>query len=129
MPNGVGPLRFAIAKREVAAAMTMHPTRTIDPYASIPFPAGAVKVDEWVDLTTQTLFRFFKGSRRLVERPDREDVDVWIVGLQYTDGTIARDIVVHVDESLTVAQGRGLAAALLEAADEVDGRVVGPVLA
>jgi hypothetical protein len=92
--------------------------------ANIPTPAGAGHVGEWIDLDTPTPFRFFEGSRRLVERPDRGNADVWIIGVQHADGA-ARDIDVvlrmpYHDESLTVVQARQLAAALLAAADEAD---------
>jgi hypothetical protein len=84
-------------------------------------PSGAVKVEEWVDLETDTSFRFFAGSRWIVDRHDRNrDIKVQIAGVQRPDGSVARDIVAHLpaaDESLTVAHACQLAAALLNAAD------------
>jgi hypothetical protein len=46
----------------------MTSSRTANPYPSIPFPAGALLVDGWIDTDTPTPFWFFEGSRRIVER-------------------------------------------------------------
>ena len=43
---------------------------TTNPRTNAPQPAGAVSIDDWLDLDTPVLFRFFEGSRRLVDRPD-----------------------------------------------------------
>jgi hypothetical protein len=49
------------------------------------------------------------------------DIEIYISGARHHDGSVTRDIVVHElhhDHPITVEQGRRLAAALTEAADE-----------
>lgn len=99
-------------------------TTATNPYRQIPHPAGAVHIEDWDDADTPEPFRFFDGSRWGVDRPHRDsDLEVRVSGLQYHDGRIVRDIVVHelhADEPITIEQARRLAAALIAAADEVE---------
>lgn len=61
-------------------------------------------------------FRFFAGSTREVG-----DTTVMINGLQSADGTITRSISIDGDsEGLDAARARAIAAAVLDAADELD---------
>jgi hypothetical protein len=55
----------------------MTSSRTANPYPSIPFPAGAVLVDDWNDTHTPTLFRYFKGSRRIIPNVRASEVVRW----------------------------------------------------
>jgi hypothetical protein len=100
---------------------TIRPNHTVH---QIPFPAGAVCVDEWDDLDTDTPSRYFRGQQRIIERPDRdEDIEVRIDGIQHIDGSVQREIVVHElhhNEPITVEQARHLAIVLSQAADEVE---------
>jgi len=58
--------------------------------------------------------------RRFIARDNREqDTPVLVDGTQWSDGRIERRISVD-DDDLTVEQARQVAAALVEAADEVD---------
>ena len=98
----------------------------------VPPPAGAVKVTEWLDDSPEP-FRYFEGSRHVIERDERsEDIHVYVAGIQYVDGRVQREIVVHqlhADEPLrTLAQARQLADAINAAADgwETSGNQVTP---
>lgn len=97
---------------------------TTNPYPEVSFPAGAVLVDGWNDLDTAAPFRYFEGSRWVVDRRHHDtDVEVWISGTQHHDGSVSREIVVHelhADYALTVKEVRQLAAALTAAADEAE---------
>ena len=62
-------------------------------------------------------FRFFTGNTHEVDGGSA----VRISGIQYADGTITRSISIDGDtESLDAQQARKVAAALLDAADELD---------
>jgi hypothetical protein len=101
----------------------MTSSRTANPLHQFPIPAGAVLVDGWNDTRTPTAFRFFEGSRRVVDRPHDTDIDVYISGSQHHDGSVSREIVVHelnADHPLTIKQARQLAAALTELVAEAE---------
>jgi hypothetical protein len=108
------------------------PTTTTNP--DFAFPAGAIKVDDWMDTgTPASPFRYFEGTRWLVDRNNRdEDIDLYIAGIQHTDGSVSREIVVHelhADEPMTIEQARQLAQALTELvaeAETVDGYDLSP---
>ena len=69
---------------------------TTDPFAHVPFPAGAIRVYEWADPVTPDASRYFLGDQWVIERRNRDDdVEVYVAGLQYADGSVAREIVVH----------------------------------
>jgi hypothetical protein len=82
---------------------------TTNPFPRVPFPAGAVKADRQ-DLGSLNAFRYFKGSRRIVDRPHHDtDIDIYISGAQHHDGSVSREIVVHglnADHPLTIKQAR-----------------------
>ncbi len=86
--------------------------------AHIPPPIGATDTHIWSD-DGEVVSRTFYGRQWRVA-----DSIVLIVGTQYGDGSVARQVEVHAAESsdgeLTAAQARELAAALLAAADELD---------
>ncbi|MGA7053564.1 MAG: hypothetical protein WBZ37_20275 [Mycobacterium sp.] len=69
-------------------------TTATDPFPRVPFPAGAVKV-EWQDLCSPNAFRYFEGSRWVVDRREdlrsSRDIDVYIAGIQELDGTVKRE--------------------------------------
>jgi hypothetical protein len=97
-----------------------------NPLPQVSFPAGAVKAD-WPDLGSPNAFRYFEGSRQVVDRRKdlrgSQDILVYIAGTQELDGTVEREIVVHqlhADDPIMPQQARQLASALVAAADEID---------
>jgi hypothetical protein len=101
-------------------------TTTSNPCPDVPMPGGAVTA-EWQDAGTPNAFRYFEGSRwvvdRRVDRARSEDIEVYVAGTQEPDGTVVRDIVVHQlhsDDPIMPRQARQLARALIAAADEID---------
>ncbi len=94
-------------------------TRTAHTIPDAPIPAGAIDVADWYDLHAEPA-RYFTGKLRVIPRDNRDhDTLVLVDGTQWANGRIERLISVD-DDNLTVGQARQLAAALLEAADEVD---------
>ena len=89
----------------------------------VPAPAGAVKLCEWDDPDTQDAFRLFWGATRSVRLADDAEIGVIIRGTQSADGTVEeRGILIEggSDDPMTTDAARRLAAALLEAADDID---------
>jgi hypothetical protein len=95
---------------------------TTNPYPNIPPPAGALTVYEWEDprpFSDALPNRYFVGTRRRVGR-----VEILIDGTQWADGKVELSLTVHgVDDDRNVPTdtARKIAAALIEAADELDG--------
>jgi hypothetical protein len=90
---------------------------------NIPEPAGAVEVTEWADPDSPGAFRLFYGATRTVELDDGADINVTVLGTQATDGSVDEHGILidgGSDDTITTHEGRRLAAALVEAADEVD---------
>ncbi|BBY35907.1 hypothetical protein MMAN_58270 [Mycobacterium mantenii] len=86
-------------------------------------PAGAVSVEEWADALTPDAFRLFYGPTRAVELGHGATMEVVTRGTQSCDGRIEdHGILVHggSDESITATSARALAAALTEAAREIE---------
>jgi hypothetical protein len=95
---------------------------TITPTLSVPLPAGAVYGDNWEG----------DAPERVVTGPRRGITDthltVWTSAIQRADGRINTEQeppLVHIDDQqregpLNSNQARGLAAILLEAADEME---------
>jgi hypothetical protein len=97
--------------------------------ANIPHPAGATSVDEWED----SGYRLVWGDAR---RAESSNFSVQPVAVQLRDGSVpiqgvdSQQPFIHVDElengvsyeglTITVDAARGLAAALLAAADEIE---------
>ena len=91
-------------------------TKTIP---DVPIPGGAIDVADWYDLDAEPA-RYFTGTRRVIARDNRDhDTLVLVDGTQWADGRIERLISVD-DDNVTVEQARQIAAALVEAADEVN---------
>jgi hypothetical protein len=82
----------------------------------IPAPPGAVKVDDWMGLPDDPV-RYFEGPEWAVTDTRAK---VLIDGAQFPDGRIDRAICVRNAEGLSSDQARGLARALLAAADKRD---------
>jgi hypothetical protein len=85
---------------------------------NLPVPAGAT-ADDWCDLTDihGDMARALTWSRH-----DTDKVGVAVDGWQSADGTIDGGVSLYdVDKELSAADARRLAAALLNAADELDG--------
>jgi hypothetical protein len=88
-------------------------TRLDDP----PVPAGA-STDGWCSFTgvPGDVIRFVTWSTRRVGA-----TSVAVDGMQYRDGDVQPQITIYGDDSaVTAADARALAAALIEAADELD---------
>jgi hypothetical protein len=86
--------------------------------AHIPAPADAQHVDEWVDVagTGTTWGRYVRGTRRTVA-----GAQVVVVGWQDANGQVDRHASIWAtDLALDAAALRKLAAAALDAADEIE---------
>jgi hypothetical protein len=98
---------------------TIH---TENRYPNIPPPAGAVTVYEWDaprPFTADLPSRYFVGTRRRVGR-----VEILVDGTQWVDGRVELSLTVHGvdnDKNIPTDTARKIAAALTEAADEIDG--------
>jgi hypothetical protein len=82
-------------------------------------PAGAVRTYEWDDTDTPTPSRHWMGTVRRVG-----DAEIILDGTQYSDGRVERCLTVHgvdTDGTMPTDTARQIAAALIEAADEIDG--------
>lgn len=102
--------------------MTTDTATVPDP--GTPLPAGAIETQEW-EHPTRTGYdqpsRYFTGTTRTVAA--RPKVDVVIVGIQYQDGTVERELLVHqthADYPLTLGQARALGEAILAAVNEAE---------
>jgi hypothetical protein len=88
----------------------------------LPTPAGAVKLGDWYDAADGHVRRF-EGHSRLVERPSPEtNITITIIGSQYDDGLIERQLRVagfHDPDILTIGEARQLSRTLLNACEEV----------
>lgn len=69
----------------------------------------------WENIGDDTWTRFFVGTSRKLG-----DVEVFISGIQSSDGSISRDINVSAGEGMGATEARELAALLIQAADELD---------
>jgi hypothetical protein len=84
--------------------------------ADIATPADAVsEVYEWEERGGDTFGRMYGISLR-----DLGFTTVDVSGVQYNDGHVERHILVYEAEDLTADQARALAAALLNAADDIE---------
>ena len=101
--------------------------RTENPFPNVPHPLGASQVADWVDLNSDSPARYFEGTRRVVDCRG-EQLEVCADGIQRTDGSVEAAITVveaggHWFERLILTsadEARGLARALMAAADEYD---------
>ncbi|WP_460353538.1 hypothetical protein [Mycobacterium sp. ZZG] len=83
-------------------------------YADVAPPAEDGTYYPWEHIGDGRWIRFFTGTEREVG-----ETTVRITGMQYADGTIIRTITGHC-EDVDAATARLLAAALIEAADELE---------
>lgn len=84
-------------------------------YADVAPPPDDGEHHDWEDGGDGRWHRFFSGVSRT-----SGDVEVFITGFQYTDGSIERWVNTSAAESMSAADARQLAALLIEVADEVD---------
>jgi hypothetical protein len=87
--------------------------------ADVPVPAGAVTTYEWDDTHTPTPSRYWSGTRRRVGR-----AEILLDGTQWADGRIDRCLTVYgvnTDQNMPADTARKIAAALMQAANELDG--------
>jgi hypothetical protein len=97
-------------------------------FGHLPHPAGARRADHWEDDGEGNWSRMFAGSQRFIESPcistpvtgDRTNIGLDIEGQQHADGTVVRYVYLSGGGELTAISARQLAAALIEAADEVE---------
>ncbi len=101
---------------EMAREWAAKNTAAAERFDDVTPPAGAVRLFGWQ--LDGNWFRDFKGTTRCAGQ-----ARVHIFGRQQADGSIRRWIAVHTRrlDALDAAAARGLAAALLDAADEVEG--------
>jgi hypothetical protein len=95
---------------------------------NVPAPTGWVSVDEWGDALSPGAFRLFYGPTRTVELVHGADIDVVVRGTQSADGSVEEcSIEIHggSDDTITADEARRFAAALIAAADEIDGTISG----
>ncbi|BCI89368.1 hypothetical protein PJK45_20610 [Mycobacterium kansasii] len=92
----------------------------------VPLPPGAVFANLWEDATTDRPYRRITSEVRSIE--GNTNVLVWVEAIQYGDGSLDQSAIdrpsVQIEanqEALSSRQARELAAALLTAADELDG--------
>jgi hypothetical protein len=79
-------------------------------------------------VNTDSCYRSFEGRHRVIERlndaHNREPIEVYFARMQFPDGSIKPEIVVHqshADDPIhSTATARQLARAIMEAADEMD---------
>ena len=90
----------------------------------VPAPAGAVRVYDWNDADNPDAYRLVDFSTRTITTPYNE-ITVEHQGVQYPDGRLKNEILLTRFEPLTTDEARRLAAALIAAADEIDGTTSG----
>jgi len=88
-------------------------------FGHLPTPACARFLDHFEDEGTGSFSRRFDGTVW-----DIDDIRVEVIGVQHDDGTVERAVCIN-GEELTGGQARELAAALIEAADEIDAAAEG----
>jgi hypothetical protein len=93
------------------------------PETPIALPAGLVRADDWQH-DVPLPWRVLLGDVRSID--DEQLNTVQLTAVQFADGRIDDGVVepqrVYLgDGALTAAQARAIAAALIEAADEIDG--------
>ena len=97
------------------------PTTTTDCYPDVPLPTGVEAAGGW-QLNDRLPYRVVLGEDRGVTD---HNVVVHTVAIQFADGRIAdariKAATVYSGRGLSSTQARELAAALLEAADQLDG--------
>jgi hypothetical protein len=126
--RGSGPRRSGRSRRASprgsprAAAKNLRDNAQ---FGHLPEPEGARKLWYWEDDGAGNWSRRFDGTRRGVGLDQTgvfaNRVDVDLDGVQHSDGSIVRAITVYSkDSEITAEQARSVAAALTEAADELD---------
>jgi hypothetical protein len=77
----------------------MSPTDLKNRHPAIPLPAGACTAGDWIDVGGDSPLRYFECRRRIIARrdPDDElaDIEVYVAGMQRTDGSADPEICVH----------------------------------
>lgn len=94
-------------------------TTTTEHFADVPTPAGVTTISEWDDTHTSTPSRFWSGTRRLIG-----DAEIVLDGTQWADGRVERCLTVYgvnTDQNMPTDTARKIAAALMAAANELDG--------
>jgi hypothetical protein len=91
-------------------------------------PVRALPVDEWCDGLTPDAYRVFHGSTREVPvrySDDNDGVRVTVRGTEKADGRVDEHGIFISGgpyDLISADEARGIAAALVAAADEIDGR-------
>jgi hypothetical protein len=101
------PRYYLTVRYVLSAERTRSMTTTANtPSPNLPWPAGAVEVQDWIDPAShREPSRYFEGRNHVVERlgdpRNTEPIQVYVVGTQHADGRIDGEIVVP-----RVARGR-----------------------
>ena len=88
-------------------------------------PAQATRVDQWDSIGVAV--RAFDGPEWIIKHAidggRRADIVVSVIGLQYADGRILREIIIDCPDTaiITPAEARKVGRALIAAADAADG--------
>jgi hypothetical protein len=113
-----------VAPPEEIAGMTTT-TAPSNQYPDVPLPAGALAdCESWAFWDNE--FRIFHGADRIIRAEDEIVAKVQTGGVQLPDGSVDLsdppriDLFTFSDDGMTSDQARELAAALLEAAAEID---------
>jgi hypothetical protein len=93
---------------------------TTEPFTDVSPPAGAVEIHEWHDARdTREASRYFVGTVRRVG-----DAEILLDGTHYSDGRVERCLTVYgvdTERGMSTEFARKIAAALMQAANELDG--------
>lgn len=90
-------------------------------------PAQAIWVDEWDNIGAAV--RAFDGPewiiKHAIDRGQRSDIVVSVIGLQYADGHALREIIIDCPDTpiITPGEARKVGKALIAAADSAEGDV------
>ena len=117
--NALRPTPEDIAVRLLECAHDLAHANTL--FAHVEPPADAARTLGWTSDEDGVWSRTFEGTLRAVGTADTDHrAKVLIGGVQFSDATVTRSITVTANEGLIATEARELAAALLEAADEIE---------
>ena len=117
--NALRPTPEELAARLLECAHDLAQANTL--FAHVERPADATRTLEWTSDQDDVWSRTFEGTLRAVDTAETgHPAKVLTGGVQFSDATVTRSITVTANEGLTAGEARELAAALLEAADEIE---------
>lgn len=117
--NALRPTSDELAARLLKCAHNWAQAKVLFAHAEL--PAGATRTRGWTSDEDGVWSRTFEGTLRKIGTADTGyPAKLLTGGVQFSNGKITRSISVTANEGLTAAEARELAAALLEAADEIE---------